>query len=442
MSIIITTFFVFLLIIVSGIVFFFRSVGSFSPATSKRDLERLRKEIEKWEKEGIIDHSQSEKIINRYLKFWEERQALRAQKRIIRIFSILGTILIGVGVILFIAANLRGASPWVYVLFLTLLMIGTYFGGWWLKYQKKTHILVGSTLIFLGTLLFGADLILISQIYHLRIEYSNLIFFWALLILPLAYLDKSSLILALSSILFCSWGLLSYRTIENIYHYWKEFHLPFSFYLSPLIILGLISPLTYKLKSIKVQTLNLTEILIWLGYFASINLFKESKNPIVEYSFFFLVIGFLIFVLGEFHSRKEKIRDFAPLYLFYGLFLIFLTSYILTFPQVYEKNVIFTTFLQVYEEEKILFISALFNFILFGEISAAIYYGIQKKREYFVNLSLLFFFLLVIARYFSLTWGLAERSVVFILGGIILLAMASFVEKLRKRFLEKIKTKP
>lgn len=396
-----------------------------SPQESEESFLFLQKEVKKWQKEGIIEESQAQKIIERYLPFREERKALKAQTRLIRIFSFFGTILIGIGIILFIAANWGTLPPWVTTSLLILATIGIYFSGWWLKYERKNHPLIGAALIFLGSLLFGADLILISQLYHIRIEYSNLILVWALAILPLAYFAKSSPVLGLSSILTLSWGIFSFYSERTMWV--RETYFPPQYYLSLLLILGIIAPLSYRLRSIKVQNLNVAEILVWLGIIASLNWFKESSNIAVDISFFFLVIGGLIFLLGEGHSRFEKYKAFQNIYFSFGLWLIFLFSYILTFPQVYEIGRRGTPFMAV-----------LFNFILFGEICGAIYLGITRKTEYFVNLATLFFGLLVFVRYFSLTWTLGARASVFILGGIILIIGSYFIDKARRKILARI----
>lgn len=401
-----------------------------SPEESDEAFLQLQKEVRKWQEEGIIEEAQAEKIIARYLPYREERKAVRGWRKIIRIFSILGAILIGIGIILFIAANWGKTPPWFTTTALILTTIGVYFAGWWLGYEKKTHPLIGQALIFLGSLFFGADLILISQIYHIRIEYFNLILVWALAILPLAYLTKSSPILGLSSLLAFGWGIFSMFR-EEIDFYPLEVGFPIQYYLSFLLISGIIIPLTYRLKSIKIQVLNITEIIVWLGIIASLDWFKKSLNITVDLSFLFLAIGGLIFLLGEGHSKYDKYKAFKNIYYSFGLLLIFLTSFILTFPQIYESR-------YYGYEPQTPFMAVLFNFILFGEICGVIHLGIRKREEYFVNLAILFFVLLVFARYFSLTWELEERALVFIIGGILLIAGSYFIEKLRRKLLEQI----
>jgi uncharacterized membrane protein len=417
---------IFLIIGAIAIIFAYRKGKVLSPEESEETFNFLKREIEKWQKEGLIQESQAQKIIGKYLAFREEKKIVTTQAKIVKIFSIFGAILIGIGVILYIGANWGKLPSWLVTILLLLATLGVYFEGWWLKYKKKTHPKIGEALIFLGSLLFGANLILNTQLYHIRIEYSNLILVWALAILPIAYLDKSSLILALSSILTLSWGIFSFYSLQEE-RFSREFYFPPQYYLSLFFILAMIVPLAYKLKSIKVQSLNLTEIFIWLGFKATLDWFKEGENIMVSLCYFFLLIGVLTFFLGEIHRHWKKYLNFKEIYYRFGLIMILLTSFILTFPQIYEIGWRKTSFEAVF-----------FNFVLFAEICGAIYFGIQKREEFYVNLATLFFALLIFARYFSLTWTLQARAFIFILGGILLILGSYWIDKMRRKILEKI----
>jgi len=399
-----------------------------SPAESEEAFAQLQKEVNKWKEEEIIDESQASRIIGRYLPYREERKTIKGWSKIVRIFSIFGAVLIGIGVILFIASNWGETPPWVNTLILILFTIGIYFVGWRLKFEKKTHPKIGTALIFLGSLLFGANLILISQIYHIRIEYSNLILVWALAILPLAYFTRSSLILGLSSVLTFSWGIFSLFSQERFYYFSQAITFPLAYYLSLFLILGIIVPLAYRFKSRAVQSINVIETITWLGVIASMLWFAKSDNPVVDFCLFLLLIGVIIFALGEIQSKSETYRSFGEIYYTFGLLLIFLTSFILTFPQVHQNG-----------ESQIPFLAILFNILLFGEICGAVYLGIQKRKEYFVNMGTVFFGLLILARYFSLSWSLGARAFAFILGGILLILGSYFIDKMRRKLIQKIR---
>lgn len=392
-----------------------------SPEESERALEQLKEETKKWVAEGIVDQSQSERIIGRYSAF-EEKRALSQKNKIVKIFSGFGAILIGAGAILFIAANWAEIPPLLVTALMIIGTVGAYFAGWWLKYEKKTSPKIGESLIFLGALLFGASLILISQKYHIRVEYSNLILFWGLAILPLVYLTKSSSLLGLGSILIFFWGASSIFLGGSFFYGLGDFSFPLSHYLSFLLIIWIIVPLTYKLKSVKIQSLNLVEITVWLGITIAA-LLAKSGTYLLTFCLSLSLFGGLNVFLAEIHSKSEKYRDFKDVYYRLGIILILIPTFILTFPEILKDSNL----------------AVLFNLVLFGEIAGVIYFGIIRREESFINTGITFFALLVFARYFTLTWSLGARALTFIIGGILLIVGSYFIDKARRKILQKIR---
>ena len=58
--------------------------------------------------------------------------------------------------------------------------------------------------------------------------------------------------------------------------------------------------------------------------------------------------------------------------------------------------------------------------------------------ESFINIGLAFFALDVVTRYFELSWDLLDRSIVFIVAGIILLGGGFFLERGRRKMFERM----
>ena len=421
-------FFIVPLAIIGGVVVLVFSIRHYrkipSPEESEEALFQLKKEIEKWRAEGIIEESQAERILGRYLAFKEKREEIKRRK-LIKILSTFGAILAGIGVILLIAANWKKIPAFLNAAILIGATAGVYFGGWWFKYEKKSHPKLGGALILLGAILFGASLILISQLYHIRIEFSNLLLVWALGVLPLGWLTRSSVVLALASGLTFGWGFFSVTGGGTRFFDFIIVRPPV--YLSFILLLGLFVPLSYYLKFLRIQKLNIIELLVLTGIMM-VALTRKSSNPLVDFTLLFLALGAFIFILGEIHSRFEKYREFKNVYYSIGLLLVFITSLILTFPQFHE-----------FSRGKSPLMPILFNFVLFGEICGAIYLGIKKEEESFINKGIVFFGILIFARYFSLSWSLGTRAFVFIIGGILLIGISYVLGKIRKKIIQKMK---
>ncbi len=82
-------------------------------ATGKEDFSfqrRLEQEIELWLKEGLIIPDQKSQILARY-RVLKEADEKAGPGKLITTISMLGSILIGVGAILFIASN-WSFIPW------------------------------------------------------------------------------------------------------------------------------------------------------------------------------------------------------------------------------------------------------------------------------------------------------------------------------------------
>lgn len=127
--------------------------------------------------------------------------------RIAAVLAIAGALVTGFGVILFFAANWSDVPRWLRV---GLLMVGmaTLYGlGYYLQEVRRTNLHVGHALIFLGTLLFGASVFLVGQMYHVQAHDPLGFLIWAIGCLLVALLVRSGPIAALGLLVFLAWVL-------------------------------------------------------------------------------------------------------------------------------------------------------------------------------------------------------------------------------------------
>lgn len=159
---------------------------------SDKFRRQLRQETSQWLEEGLIDTSQYNQISQRY-----EFDALdvAARDRFVAIFIGLGSVLLGLGVITFVAANWQDIPRLVRVILLLTLFIGVNVGGYFLwrqpvaafnGRQRWVHRL-GEGLLLLGGLILGANLALMGQIFHQSGSPSGLFLIWAIGVALTAY---------------------------------------------------------------------------------------------------------------------------------------------------------------------------------------------------------------------------------------------------------------
>lgn len=177
----------------------------------ERFRRQLRQEAESWWAEGLIDASLYETLANRYQFVNLEKEA---SNRFIAILMGLGAVLLGLGAITFVAANWQAWPRAVRVA----LLLGTFIGinglgfYWWRQPAESSrwHRL-GHGLLLLGALLLGANIGLMSQMFHQSGDLFELLLVWGLGVAVMAYslrlnsLGILSLLLVGLGYLF-SWG--------------------------------------------------------------------------------------------------------------------------------------------------------------------------------------------------------------------------------------------
>ncbi len=131
---------------------------------SEKFRYQLRQEAQQWQEEGMISPEIYEQLNTRYRL---EELDSASRDRFILIVLGLGFILLGLGVITFVAANWQTWSRPIKVLLLLSLFMGTNCAGfylWRVADNRKSRI--GQGLLLFGAVTLGANLGLMSQMFH------------------------------------------------------------------------------------------------------------------------------------------------------------------------------------------------------------------------------------------------------------------------------------
>lgn len=158
---------------------------------SEQFRRQLRREAEQWRVDGLIQPSQYDRLSEQY-----QFEALEAgaRDRFILVLLGLGSILLGLGVITFVAANWQAISRVGKLsLLLSLFLIANAAGFYLLKRpldtsgrERWTHRL-GHGLLLLGALVLGANLALSGQLFHRSGSAYELCLVWGLGVLLMAF---------------------------------------------------------------------------------------------------------------------------------------------------------------------------------------------------------------------------------------------------------------
>lgn len=154
--------------------------------SSEKFRRQLRQESEKWWAEGFIDATLYEKLSERYQFAQLEGEA---SNRFIAILMGLGAVLLGLAAITFVAANWQVWSRSLKLVLLISTFIGVNATGFylWRSKQQRGYQRLGHGLLLLGALLLGANLGLVSQMFHQSGDLYELLVVWGLGVAVMAY---------------------------------------------------------------------------------------------------------------------------------------------------------------------------------------------------------------------------------------------------------------
>jgi uncharacterized membrane protein len=156
---------------------------------------KLRQESKMWRDEGLISASQYEQLADRY-QFKNLEAAARDRSTMSTIA--IGSMLLCLGVITFVAANWQAWSREVKFimmmsLFISITIIGFYtwrdatLGKSEVKKQDRSKRLLGEGLLILSALILGSNILLMAQIFNISGSTAELFFAWGLGVLFMAY---------------------------------------------------------------------------------------------------------------------------------------------------------------------------------------------------------------------------------------------------------------
>ena len=117
-----------------------------------------------------------------------------SKKRITTIMAIIGAILVGAGIFSFVAANWQEIGKFYKILIILCSMLSSYYGGWILK-EKYHRVKTGEALILLGSIIYGAGIFLIGQMFNIRANWPDAFILWMFGLLALGLAMNSFAIL-------------------------------------------------------------------------------------------------------------------------------------------------------------------------------------------------------------------------------------------------------
>lgn len=404
--------------------------------------KQLEKEGQKWVTDKIISEQQLETILNQYTK--EDKSYL---------LVILAALLISISVLVFIFSD-WAQIPNISRIIIMLLMMFTFYATGFYYERKDDHTnnkqkdmqsqsysrsqIIGISLIILAYITFGASLLLTLYMYDVQLTSAWPFILWSLVgivlyvMVPNRYLFTIALLITLygqvhSSFSYASFNFIIFVLFFFVYfHYvyhrgYKIIHYIFSlglvlqillltinnfsnyywFMFFLLVIFGLSIILPNKQLKNKMMCITVITLLFYKMY-ESLIVQESYTMDSLSFQLSFFILHFIVLLgvalLLIIFNRKELI------------------TLILFIPLFYLPNA------------HILIIVSLFIYSIYWLV-----YSFQKDINSKIMLGLFSFFLSIFTVIIQFTWETINKSLFFLIAGLILFAISVLLERRRRR---------
>lgn len=419
----------------------------------------LAQEMQKWQEEGWFPPEIAEKIQSRYQL--SEIKDDGTNRFLMSVYA-MGALIVGMGVITFVAANWE-AIPAAFKLVLLFAAMFTAHGlGYYFWKIKGNAPRLGHALILLGTLIFAANIGLIAQIFHIRGNWYNGFGASAVGALAAVYAFRSIPNGVFALICAFVYGVGLYEDHESLAH-WMLLGIPMLFL--PLVVwdksvafftLLAIAWIAYVVLAISHMNLSFTDgmsvFLIALQVVLIVGLVLGAWQKIAGYRYAGVVLAviplLMFFYLFGFQELAKELTE-SKKTLTYGLSALALLLPLTAWPfyrkeagTEHQKAVQLSLMglIGLAMAVALLYLRAMTpeNYMLFLIINNAaslalgggmLYIGYIGLRRGSFWIGLLYLFIIIGSRFFEYTEDLTLKAVVFILLGISLIIVTFRFEK-------------
>jgi uncharacterized membrane protein len=276
----------------------------------------LKREIPLWLRDGIVSEDAARRLIERYAldALGKESSSLLAA-----VLFTIGGLLVGGGVISFVAANWDDIPTGFKVALLLAALVAFHAAGYWLR-ERRGSPRLGHALIFCGCLVFGANIGLFAQIFHISGEWYGGFFAWALGSLAVAWAARSwltgLLVLGVSFVWFAGFATDGHATAATVY---------------PFALAAALLPLAWLVRSRALYALT------FAGVVASLCVLAGEDGDAARFVLLALALGGLLaWAAGEWHRVSGVRAEFGNLTAGLGLASLAAAAYVWSFRELWR----------------------------------------------------------------------------------------------------------
>ncbi len=405
--------------------------GPVAAGTDPSFAERLLTEVERWRGEGLISEELARAIAARYAPGRPSRLLrLIRLNLLVSAVAVVGAVTLGAGVILFVAANWDRASDWLTLALVGIAMIALYAGGFALRFHYRTYPQLGEALMLAGSLLYMAGVFLVAQMYNIPVASPELLLVGSLGALPIAYLGRAASVLLPALAAFAAW--LVWRSGMGIADTLQSDVEIYVF----VVAVGMLIIFACGLTGMAELHRRWGET-------------SDFRAPYLIIATMGALAGLLFFTFGDFwHEVADNPPPGPPVpdvWLWTAAVgaVAALAASALTAREDADLRraeagagaaVITVCAVAMYQPSWAGY-AILFNIVYFAVALGVTARGYLEARSFDVYIGLLAIGVGLVVRYSDWFWDVLPRSAFFIAGGLVLLAVAGALERLRRRLM-------
>lgn len=355
---------------------------------SKGYLDTLKIQLKSFESSEIITSEQRQRMLGAY----EETKSVN----MVRLISVVGSVLVGLGILTYIAGNWQNMSPVFRMALLVVGLVGFYMAGMAIDSQFPR---TARALRYIALFIYGSGLFLTDQTFHLNRPVAFHFLVWAVGILASLYFETDSLQLYF-------YQLLIVASVISLGDGWAMTELQFYIYLLAST-LGLAWGI--RLSEMDYRT-SLSALLGGAGIAVTLLVFLGHLD--VD----FILGAAIMLVTGCLFLFRSPLGEFAGGVMpHFGLFVAGFSGFAMTFKEPWAEilkgngttpSVVFTVFM----------LMGLFYLVRKGYAAAIVFIALVIMRYYFDTF-----------------FDFMPKSMFFVIGGIMLIGFGVYLESVRRK---------
>ncbi|MCK5664791.1 MAG: DUF2157 domain-containing protein, partial [Thiotrichaceae bacterium] len=281
---------------------------------NKSFVKQLEQKLPHWQQQGWLDQDGADAILS------DSQSGRQKSHKLSIILAMMGVILLGAGAISFFAANWQGMSKLLKLSLLFSSMISAYMVSAYCLSADKLSVprypAMGHAFLLLGVLLFGNNIMLVAQIYHIDSHYPNGVLLWGIGALFTTILMRSEIVMILAVLLSLLWTGMEIVDFQQIHWQWLLFWSIASYF---------IVRYNFSLAA------HFSQLSLFIWALMSLYSFSEYLSPVYLIQIY-LLIGILLFLLARLLQLLTYQQAYNETLSFYAFIFSLIFLYILSFP--------------------------------------------------------------------------------------------------------------